>query len=341
VKKRLRQSNIIFGIIAAISVLSGLVTTAASAQAPSAGAAQGIELSPALVELNADYGKTYTVTIKITNVTASDLSYTTSADDFNAADETGSPHILMDSNLPATASIRSWVATVPQFTLRAHQSKVITAQIIVPINAEPGGHYGVLRFSGKAPELKDTGVGLSASAGVLLLVRVGLPSDITEKASLASFFAAQSGKQSSFFEAGPVTFVTRIKNEGNIHVKPVGSIELRDMFGGLVSTIPVNGDKSNVLPSSIRRFEGEFKKDWMIGRYDANLTLSYGTHGQAITNTISFWVIPYKLILVGLFILATVVFIFSRMIKVYNRRIIAKSKHENTIKNKKNTSKQD
>jgi len=333
VKKRLRQSNIIFGIIAAISALTGLATASVSAQAANAGAAQGIELSPALVELNADYGKTYTVTIKITNVTASDLSYTTSADDFNAADETGSPHILMDSNLPATASIRSWVATVPQFTLRAHQSKVITAQIIVPTNAEPGGHYGVLRFSGRAPELTDTGVGLSASAGVLMLIRVD--GAISEKASLASFFTAQSGKQSSFFETGSVTFVTRIKNEGNIHVKPVGSIELRDMFGGLVSTMPVNGDKSNVLPNSIRRFEGELKKDWMIGRYDANLTLSYGTHGQAITNTISFWVIPYKLILIGLFILATVVFIFSRMIKVYNRRIIAKSKHERTIKNKK------
>ena len=333
-KKRLRQSNIIFGIIAAISVLSGLVTTAASAQAANAGAAQGIELSPTLVESPVlSKGKTYNVTIKVTNITASDLAYISSVDDFNSADETGSPHILMDSNLPATASIRSWVATVPQFTLRAHQSKVITAQIIVPTNAEPGGHYGVLRFSGRAPELTDTGVGLSASAGVLMLIRVD--GAISEKASLASFFTAKSGKQSSFFETSPVTFVTRIKNEGNIHVKPVGSIELRDMFGGLVSTMPVNGDKSNVLPNSIRRFEGELKKDWMIGRYDANLTLSYGTHGQAITNTISFWVIPYKLILIGLFILATVVFIFSRMIKVYNRRIIAKSKHESTIKNKK------
>lgn len=338
--KHNRLPGILLCLVAIASTLGGLVVaTHVSAQAANANAAQGIEISPALVELNADYGKTYTVTLKITNVTASDLSYATSTDDFNAANETGSPHILIDSNLPPTASIRSWVATVPQFTLRARQSKVITTQIIVPANAEPGGHYGVLRFSGRAPELKDTGVGLSASAGVLLLVRVGSTSDINEKASLASFFSARNGKQSSFFETGPVTFVTRIKNEGNIHIKPVGSVELRDMFGGLVSTVPVNADKSNVLPSSIRRFEGELNKDWMIGQYTANLTLGYGTTGQAITNTVSFWVIPYKLILVCLFILVTVVFVLSRMIKVYNKHIIAKSKHEKTTNNKKHTNK--
>jgi hypothetical protein len=335
----MRILNKIVVFVIGILVVSGLVTTHANAQADSTGAAQGLQISPALVELNAAQGKTYTVTLHVTNVTASDLSYSTSTDDFNAADETGTPHILLDSTLPATVSMRSWIATVPPFTLQARKSQVIAAQITIPTDAEPGGHYGVLRFSGSAPELKDTGVGLSASAGVLMLIRVD--GAITEKASLASFTSESNGKQSSFFENGPLTFVTRIQNEGNVHVKPVGSIELRDMFGGLVTTMPVNADKSNVLPSSIRRFEATYANKWLFGRYTANLTLGYGTTGQAITNTISFWVIPYKLILVGLIILATVIFILSRMVKVYNRRIIAKSKNENTTKNKKPANKKD
>ncbi len=333
--KHIRLPAILLGVIASVSILSGLVATRVSAQA--ANAAQGIEISPALVELNAAPGKTYNITLKLTNVTASDLVYSSSVDDFNAADESGSPHIILNSQLPETASIRTWLATVPEFALKTRQPKVITSKITIPANAEPGGHYGVLRFSGRAPELKDTGVGLSASAGVLILIRVD--GTVVEKASLASFFSAQNDKQSSFFEAGPVKFVTRIKNEGNIHLKPVGSVELRDMFGGIVSTMPVNGDKSNVLPKSIRRFEAQYNNTWMIGRYTADLTLGYGTTGQAITNTISFWVIPYKLILASLFILATVVYILKRLIKVYNRRIIAKSKNEKTTKNKKRTNK--
>jgi hypothetical protein len=152
---------------------------------------------------------------------------------------------------------------------------------------------------------------------------------------VASFYTANSDKQTSFFEKSPISFVTRIKNEGNIHVKPVGSIEIRDTFGNLVKTLPINDDKSNVLPNSIRRFDSNFDGGWMIGRYTANLTLGYGTTGQAITATTSFWVIPYKLVLIAILVIATFVFVLSKLIKSYNRRIIAKAKNENSAKNKK------
>lgn len=331
----MRLSKIILSL-AAVIILGGFVVSSVNAQTIDANAAQGMQISPTLVELNAAKGKTYNIKLTVTNVTASDLVYTTSVDDFNAADETGSPHIILDSTLPPAASIKTWVNTDSGFSLTAHKSRVVTAQIIIPNNAEPGGHYGVLRFSGTAPEIKSTGVGLSASAGVLLLVRVdGL---INEKADLASFYtsATQSGKETSFFENGPVSFIVRIKNEGNIHVKPVGNIEVTDMFGGVVANLSINKDKSNVLPKSIRRFdEAKVNKDWMIGRYTANLTMGYGSNGQAITNTITFWVIPYKIILVALLVLVTVIYILRRIIKVYNKRIIEKAKNEN--KNSKKT----
>jgi hypothetical protein len=326
--------GIICGLVVA-SVLGGIVVSHVSAQASNANAAQGIEISPALVELNAARGKTYNINLKVTNVTASDLEYDYSVNDFNSAGESGSPHVILDSKLPATASVITWISPVSQFTLQARKSKSITVQIVIPTNAEPGGHYGVLRFSGKAPKLEETGVGLSVSAGVLLLIRVN--GAISEKATLASFYSSQNGKQSSVFENSPITFVTRIKNEGNIHVKPVGSIELHDMFGNLVKTLPVGDINSNVLPSSIRRYEAQYDNKWMIGRYTANLALGYGTTGQAITGTISFWVIPYKIILACLVILATVIYILVRLVKVYNRHIINKAKNDS--KNKKHSRK--
>lgn len=332
----MRLSKIILGIVVVIPALVWFINTPVQAQSSTTNAAQGMQISPTVVELNAAKGKTYNIKLTVTNVTSSDLVYTTSIDDFNAAGETGSPHIILDSTLPPAASIKTWVNTDSGFSLTAHKSRVVTAQIIIPNNAEPGGHYGVLRFSGTAPEIKSTGVGLSASAGVLILIRVD--GEITEKASLASFYTSttQKGEQSSFFENNPIWFVTRIKNEGNIHIKPVGNIEVRDMFGGLVSNLPINKDKANILPNSIRRFDNQkLDKSWMLGLYTANLTMGYGTTGQAITNTISFWVIPYKIILAALLILATIIFIFKRLIKVYNRRVIEKAKNEN--KNKKHT----
>ncbi len=333
----------IFGLIAAVTLLGVIMFVPANAQVSTANADQGITVSPPSVELNAAKGNTYSININVLNPTASDLGYTSSVDDFGApTDESGSARILKDSKLPDSASIKSWVTEIPQFTLKSHKSKNITIQITIPDNAEPGGHYGVINFSGVAPEMENTGVALTASAGVLTLIRVD--GTITEKADLASFYTSktQKGGQSSFFENGPIWFVTRIENEGNIHVKPIGNVEIRDMFGGLVANLPVNEDKSNVLPSSIRRFdEVKLNKEWLFGRYTANLTLGYGTTGQAITNTITFWVIPYKIILTLLLILATVIYILSRMIKVYNRRIIERALNESSSKNKHKPAKKD
>ncbi len=331
-KKLAKIPKILFGALASIFIFSVLITNSAMAESISANAAQGIEISPALVELNATKGNTYNIVLNIKNITASTLSYTSSTDDFAAADESGSPKIVLDGQLPTTASVKTWVNMDAEFILQPRQTKIVTARIIIPSDAEPGGHYGVLRFSGIAPTMEDSGVSLSTSAGVLVLIRVA--GDITEKASLASFYSAQNDKQSWFFENGPIDFVTRIQNEGNIHVKPAGNIEVRDLFNNLVSIVPVNEDKSNILPDGIRKFNVQLGQNWLFGHYTASLALGYGTTGQAITSTISFWAIPYKLILVGLFALATIIFILARLIKVYNGYIIKKAKNEEDNKNK-------
>lgn len=299
----------------------------AQAQASNANAAQGIEISPALVELNGAAGGTYVINLNVTNVTSTDLFYTVSVDDFTAKDETGTPQILLDSTLPESASIRSWVSSPSGFILESRESRTVAVQVTIPDNAEPGGHYGVVRFSGQAPEVEETGVGLSASAGTLLLVRVD--GDITEQARILEFFSANGGNRTGFFETSPVGFVTRIQNEGNIHVKPIGSIEIKDAFGSIVATLPLNNEKSNVLPDSIRRFDSQFDGGWMFGYYTANLTLGYGTTGQALTSSATFWVIPYRLILAVLLVVVTAGFILTRLVKAYNKRIIAKAyKHD-------------
>jgi hypothetical protein len=303
--------------------------------AHAADTAQGVQVSPAKVELNTTRGKTYTINLKAMNVTGGDLTYSTSVEDFTSADETGTPKIIENGNLPDTASIKTWVSIESGFTLGSHKEKNVDAIVTVPNNAEAGGHYGVVRFSGSTPNINTTGVGVTASAGVLFLIKVD--GAITEKANLASFFTANNdGKQNSFFENGPINFAVRIQNVGNIHVKPTGNIEIKDMFGNIAGTITVNGTTppSNVLPNSIRRFDVKWDKSWMFGLYTANLALGYGTTGQAITNTITFWVIPYKIILAALLILVTIIFILKQLIKAYNKRIAERVRNEIKNQNK-------
>lgn len=311
--------------IVLVTVVTALVSAAPSyAQS----AAQGVQLSPSIIELNAERGGTYTLTVEAMNVTPGDLNYKVTINDFTAKDETGVPKIITDSNLPKEISIRSWVSVIPTFRLDAKQTKKVEFKVKVPQNAEPGGHYGVFDFTGSDVKIKETGVGLTASAGTLVLIKVA--GDVKEQASVASFYAASGSKQTNFFETAPVNLITRVENTGNIHFKPFGTIEIKNMFGSLVATLPINKEKSNVLPHSIRRYDNQYS-DYMFGMYTATVTIGYGTSGDALMASTTYWVIPYKLIGTILLVLALVVFISRRIQKAYNRRVI--KKYQNAQKN--------
>jgi hypothetical protein len=325
-----RLSCFIITLLLSTVAFSGLSAPLTHAQAANANAAQGLQISPAVVELNGERDKTYTLPLSVLNVTGSDLEYQSAVNAFGVKDETGSPSILVDSKQVPTISVINWVTPIPTFLLHSQEKRSINVSITIPRNAEPGGHYGVVQFLGKAPSVDGTGVGLSASAGTLLLIKVD--GDVKEVASIATFRAEQGGKQGTLFESSPVNFAVRVQNSGNIHLKPVGNIEIHNIFGGLVTTLPVNQKKGNVLPTSVRRFETELKEKGLFGKYTADLTLGYGTTGQVLTSQATFWIIPYRLILVGLFVLATAIFILWRLIKAYNKFIIAKAKNEDSVK---------
>jgi hypothetical protein len=330
--KKLKVLAIFLILFTIVSVSLGPI--ALSQTVNNTNAAQGLQISPTRIEINQiNPGESRSTTITVINITSSDLTYGSRVADFSASDESGSPKINDDEEIDSSISVKTWITGLPDnFILKARETKEIPIQINVPINAEIGGHYGVVLFPGTETEVDRTGVGLSASTGVLILISVGDASQINEEAEIEEFYSAANSKQSSFFENSPIDFVVRIKNIGNVHVKPVGSIEISDMFGNVVGSLSVNEQSSNVLPNSVRRFESSFDKSWVFGKYTANLVLGYGTRGQAITGTIKFWVIPYKLILVLILVLGTLIYIFKRLIKTYNRRIIEKSRHEESNK---------
>ncbi len=284
----------------------------------------GLEISPALVEVSAVKGKSYKVDLKVRNVTKADLVFDSTVNDFGAKDETGAANIILDTNSDLPTSIKSWVSSIPTFNLSPGEVKSFKVDISVPTSAEPGGHYGVIRFAGRTLGA-GANIGQVASAGTLILIRVD--GKINELVDLASFDATKNGgNTSALFESGPLTFVTRFKNSGSVHEKPVGQIEVRDGFGNSIAVIPVNKDAGNVLPGSIRRFESPLDTGWMFGHYTADLSVGYGTTGQAIVRTISFWVIPYKIVLLSLVGLTTILYILRGTMKRYNKHIITQSR---------------
>jgi hypothetical protein len=298
--------------------------------AGNAGSGQGLEISPPVIQLDANPGQTVTTVIRVRNVTSGVLIAKGKVDDFGAGtDESGTPKLLLDESGATRFSLKYWVSGVPDLTLASQELKTATVSINVPRNAEPGGHFGVVRFTGVPPDLNTTGVALSASVGTLILLRVS--GAITDKADLAQFSTGvpATGKtpfsKKSFFEHGPVAFLVRIKNEGTVHEKVKGSIELRDTFGKKVTSVVVNASGGNVLPDSTRRFEEVYANKQLFGHYTAKLALTYAGN-KTITGTTGFWVIPWKLILLVLLGLVIVLWVLKIGMRRYNEHIIAQAR---------------
>lgn len=318
-KRLLRQ--IILAVAFSSVLFSASIT---SAQSPSA--TNGLEISPALVEINADKNNVYSVDIKVINITQSTLLFESFVDDFGAKNETGVPGVLLEPNAkPLPTSIKTWVTPIPSFSLAPGQEKKIKATITVPTDAEPGGHYGVIRFSGHEGTKGNGNVTQIASAGTLILMNVS--GNVVESLEIASFTPSKNNHAGYFFENGPLVFVSRFTNTGSVHVKPIGQIEIKNLFGNPIASLPVNEAGGNVLPNSTRRFESTLNKTWMLGQYTADISIAYGNTGQAIVKTISFWVIPWKIILAALLVIATFVYILRILIKRYNKYIIEKDKN--------------
>jgi hypothetical protein len=159
--------------------------------------------------------------------------------------------------------------------------------------------------------------------GELVLLHVS--GKIKEDLSLIEFYTSQTGARHNFFETGPISFTERVRNNGSLHEKPIGSVEVHDLFGRKIVSLPINEPPHNVLPASIRRFDQQWGSKWLLGPYSATATLHYGS-GQTLVGAVVFWVIPWRLILIVLLLLVVLIWLVRQSVRRYNRRVIERAK---------------
>lgn len=296
------------------------------------GRGQALEIAPPVIYLNADPGQTIKTKIYLRNISGGDLIVTGEANDFVADGEQGTPKILLDNNSSSKEqdpySLKNWIHPPNSLLLVPKEIKTMDVAITVPANASPGGHYGVIRFTGTPPSLRGTGVSLSASLGSLVLLTVS--GKIKENLTIKEFSVNHKGKTGTMFESAPLTFVSRLNNSGNVHEQPSGIITIKDMFGKTLAAMTVNQPPKSILPQSTRRFESALDKTVigkkrLFGRYHASLKLTYGKDKKVLTRDISFWVIPWKLVAIAIAAIIAAFFALRYGLRRYNDYIIGRS----------------
>lgn len=311
--------SVLGGAVIAFTAVFGATTFAQDATAT------GYLVSPVRVELNLDKGQSQTVTLTVENPTSIETTAQAVINAFEASsDETGQPKILLDNSNPPSNDFKSLVSAIPDVTLAPHEKKDIPVTITVPNNASAGGYYGAIRFVAAQGD-NEKNVALSASVGTIFLVRVS--GDLVEDLQLVEFTAAKNGDTGRIFiGSGEMSIVTRLKNTGNIHVKPFGRIQVTDRSGKIVQEYEFNSTdpRANVLPSSTRKFTDVLTPQKWVGKYTITANLGYGTGGNLITAKNTFWVIPiwFVIALAGLIvILVAVGWLIYRRISASRRRL--------------------
>lgn len=299
----MRKKNILYGLLVWVALL--VFPLAASA----------VTVSPPVKEIDAKPGDVVTDVIKMYNESNGPSNLTSVIQSFSASESEGGVPAFVP--VGQSSDLATWIKLdESNITLSPGEKKDVSFTINIPADAKAGGYYAGILWSSAASVTDGDEVGLIAETGTLILLKVN--GAMNEEGSILSFAADKS-----FYNYLPVNFSIRFEDEGDIHLKPTGMIEIRNCFGGKVASIPVNEGLGNVLPNSVRKFNAVWQKsevsqgasEWQKemqnfawGKYTANLILDYGSGGRRATASLVFWVFPWRVNVLCLALLVIVIF---------------------------------
>ena len=306
--KKLRNLFIISNLkfkICVLVILAGLVLFANSKKVW-AQTQRSFTISPPSIHLTLKPGEKTEKLIKITNGSEEPLEFVGNVVDFIVTDKSGTPELLPSSTkIESKYAASTWSTVFPDaITVQPGKTTYVTLYLQVPGDARPGGRYFAVTLRPSESEggndSKETGASVNSVIGSLVYLTVA--GKTKEAGEIVAFSAPP------FSEYGPVKITTEIKNEGDIHITPKATIEVKNIFGKKVfSTALAN---LNIFPGTSRIYENSWEKRFPFGRYQANLAGYFGQENNLpLVAMATFWVIPYKLITIVL--LAIVIGIVS------------------------------
>ncbi len=290
-----------------------------------------------------DPGETIDDTITIRNAdTANDLFLSLRVIDFTYTDDSGTPKLMLDTDLePTTWSLRSYLETPKSVSVKRGTSDSFDIKLSIPSNLGAGSYYSAIIYSTSAPD--GGNVGLSASGVTLVFVTV--PGKVSEDLKLTKFgpYDNVARKYRMFTMGEPQHIGYTLENKGNVTEAPVGSIVLKSMFGHEYRIDNINPNQSLALIGQTRTFTACIKSKlqemqlqgastdastcvspglWP-GFYTASINVFYGQNGnytQEISKNTIFWYIPLWFLILIIILLLAIAFAIWRTVVAVRRK---------------------
>lgn len=296
----------------------------------------GLTISPPSYELSANPGDVLNDAIRITNDSPDPITFEMSAEDFKVEGTEGSVAVAPEDT--ANAFSKWFKFPVTQFKLNPKESTTAAYRVEVPKNAEPGGHFASVLFKPTITSSPtNTGAKVVQRVGSLILMTVSgavVESGKVEKLSAKSFVGSWDEvtgtdgktkilvakdeklgdeKQAWWFDHGPIALDLLVKNEGNVHFKPAGTVTIYNLFGQKVAQL--NIDPRNVFPGGLRRTTVIWPaKTLWGGYYRAQVAAVYGSEHKVLTAETVFWAFPKAILIIAIIVLILLILLRRRLI---------------------------
>ncbi len=276
----------------------------------------GVRIRPALIQEKVDPGQNYNSYIKVTNLSLNDQIYYLSTDNITGLSSEGQPVFAKLTGQAIEGGMDSWIK-LPDgpITVKSGETLDVPFALNIPTNASPGGHFGAIFVSTKPDTPKETGTAVGFVVGTLLNLRIS--GDIVEDTQIREFRIDKT-----IYNNPNANFYVRVENLGNTLSRPVGFVEITDMFGKKIGTVPINNQGNGIFPKQIREFAGYWQGEgFKFGRFTATLSLVYGDEGKkTITSVQTFWVLPIKPIATFFGIILGIIILAIALIRMYIKR---------------------
>jgi hypothetical protein len=321
-----------------VLALSGIIAVGAilvsGRPAAAAGTPISLTTSPVSLDLAIKPGTNTTKTLQLMNNSGQPLQIKIQLDEFSAHGNSGQAAITAPKANDPSAS---WVHFSPtNFTAQPGVWTSVQMTIKVPQSAQLGYYYAVV-FQPQLPNNPSqphTTI-IKGSNAILILVDTQSGNE-SRQVQIGNFSVSKH-----VYQYLPANFSVTVHNTGNIYLAPSGDIFISRHSDGTnsMAALNVNSAGGNVLPDSVRIFQTQWtdgfpsyqpktvdgqpvlnKKGlpveqlrWnftelnklRIGKYYAQLALVYnnGTQEIPLNAVISFWVIPWELMLGALVVI--------------------------------------
>ncbi|MEO6513260.1 MAG: hypothetical protein ABIR37_01115 [Candidatus Saccharimonadales bacterium] len=319
----MKRNRIIAALFACL-----LLTLSVTALSPRAYAANefSLQVTPSPLVTTVKPGVFKEVDLKIRNASSATEQLKIEARSFTFDSKSGDVK-LRDTISPDIAPWLSFSAA----TFSVKPGEWYTQKVRINLPKESGFSYSFALLISRQnnPSPTEGGRLLKGSVAVFSLVNVDRPG-ATRKLEVPSFKASHG-----IYEFLPASFNLEFKNAGNTIVQPYGNVYIQrsSKDKNPITTLPVNETRAYILPGSSRTLESSWndgfpafqttpnsnggssqKLAWnfehishfRIGRYTAKLVAVYndGQRDVPIEAEVSFWVIPWKTIILIIFALA-------------------------------------